>query len=271
MDNEKRTSTNALNDAAEMTKNTTIQVEFKPEELSKSDYDRVNRLRQSIDENYERIPISLRDLPDAQGRCLELLSEAEQCLTPPINRKSIIDARLALTKLEIEIRRSQSAKTSFVVVAAIVYVFALAVGGFVAAGVITVGVDAKVLNARLIMGVPLPIWVWGVIGSLTSMLLRAGHFPFTDRSEAYRWLLFRPIVGVVMGVLTYLMVIAGLIVFAGTSSTQTPELLWIIAFVGSFSDDLSINLLQKILGRFQVEDNSNKSRGGADEESNKAT
>ena len=56
-----------------------------------------------------------------------------------------------------------------------------------------------------------------------------------------------------MGVLTYLMVTAGLIVFAGTANTQTPELLWIIAFVGSFSDNLSINLLQKILGKFVVE------------------
>ncbi len=61
-----------------------------------------------------------------------------------------------------------------------------------------------------------------------------------------------------MGVLTYLMVIAGLIVFAGTANTQTPELIWIIAFIGSFSDNLSINLLQKLLGRFHIEELSDK-------------
>jgi len=164
----------------------------------------------------------------------------------------MIDARLDIARIEIEIRRSQSSKTSFIVVATIVYIFAIAVAGFISAGIITTGVEAKVLNSELIMGIPLPIWIWGVIGSLTSMLFRAGYFPFTDRSEALRWLLFRPIVGVVMGVLTYLMVTAGLIVFAGNANTQTPELLWIIAFVGSFSDNLSINLLQTVLGKFHV-------------------
>lgn len=231
----------------------TLKVIFEPEKLNESENNRIELLKKSIDEYYEKIPLSLRDLPDAQGRCLELLSEAEQRLTPPLGRKNIIDARLALAKLEIEIRRSQSSRYSFVIVATIVYIFAVAVGVFFATGMITVGVESKVLNSQLIMGIPLPIWIWGVIGSLTSMLLRAGHFPFSDRSEAYRWLLFRPIVGVVMGVLTYLMVTAGLIVFAGTPNAQTPELLWIIAFVGSFSDSLSINLLQKILGKFQVE------------------
>ena len=83
------------------------------------------------------------------------------------------------------------------------------------------------------------------------MLLRAGQLPFANQWDAFRWLMFRPIVGVVMGILTYLMVTAGLIVFAGSSQTRTPELLWVIAFVGSFSDTLSITLLQKMVGRFK--------------------
>ncbi len=249
--------------------NTKVQIDFKSEKLGDSENNRIECLRKSIDDYYEKIPISLRDLPEAQGRCLELLSDAEQQLAPPVSRQNIIDARLDIAKLEIEIRRSQSSKISFIVVAAIVYIFAIAVAGFIAAGVITTGVVAKEFNARLIMGIPLPIWIWGVIGSLTSMLFRAGYFPFTDRSEAYRWLLFRPIVGVVMGVLTYLMVTAGLIVFAGTANTQTPELLWIIAFVGSFSDNLSINLLQKVLGKFHVDDATENSGEKVGRESNK--
>ncbi len=68
-----------------------------------------------------------------------------------------------------------------------------------------------------------------------------------------------------MGVLTYLMLKAGLLVFTGQGTAQAPELLWVIAFVGSFSDTLSINLLQRLLGRFepinmgqQVQQNSSK-------------
>jgi len=246
-----------------------IQVDFKAEQLGDSENNRIEYLRKSIDEYYENIPISLRDLPDAQGKCLELLSDAEQQLTPPVSRKNIIDARLDIVRIEIEIRGLQISRMSFSVVAVIVYVFAIAVGGIFYAGVIIPGVGAKELNTQLIMGIPLPILIWGVIGSFTSMLFRAGYFPFTDRSEAYRWLLFRPIVGVVMGVLTYLMVTAGLIVFAGNANTQTPELLWIIAFVGSFSDNLSINLLQKVLGKFHVEKVSENINEKDQSESNK--
>jgi len=130
--------------------------------------------------------------------------------------------------------------------------FALAVGAAMYFNVLEVGVEGKQLNERLIFGIPLPIMVWSVVGSFTSMLFRAGQLPFSNPQEALRWLLFRPVVGIVMGLLTYLMVTAGLIVFAGTSKAQTPELLWVIAFVGSFSDSLSVNLLQKIVGKFQA-------------------
>jgi hypothetical protein len=69
-----------------------------------------------------------------------------------------------------------------------------------------------------------------------------------------------PIVGVVMGVLTYLMVVTGLLVFAGSVSPKSPELLQVLAFVGSFSDTLSINLLQRILGQFQTIGKGGKSQ-----------
>lgn len=239
-----------------------------PEKISDAEYSRIESLRRNIDEYYEMVPHRLRDLPDAQGKCLELMSRAEQLLTPPITRRSIIDAKLALARLEIEMRRSQSARTSFMVVVVVVYIFAAAVGAAIASGLLSTGATADEMNERLFMGVPLPIWIWGVIGSLTSMLLRAGYFPFTNRTEALRWLLFRPIVGVVMGVMTYLMVVAGLIVFAGSPTTQTPELLWIIAFVGSFSDDLSVNLLRRVVGKFQMKELSTQEDGGSQEESN---
>ena len=267
MHRERQVEAEDSNEKAE-SKQSPLGFDLANEKLSGSETDRVEQLRKMIDDFFESIPKSLRDLPDAQGKCLQLLSDAEEYLAPPIRRASLIDARLALVKVEIEIQRSQSAKTSFIIVVAIVYLFALVVGGLFAAKVITIGATAKELNSSLILGIPVPIWVWGMIGSLTSMLLRAGQLPFTDRTEAYRWLLFRPIVGIVMGVLTYLMVIAGLIVFAGTANTQTPELIWIIAFVGSFSDSLSINLLQKLLGRFHVDEVSGKQGDNKSKDSN---
>lgn len=225
--------------------------ETKADELNDSEKSRIESLRYVLDKYYTEIPERLRDYPDAQQKCLELLSEAEKYLTPPIYRSNVVDARLTLTKIDIEVGRSKAAKNSFGVVAFIVYLFAVLIVLGVVFGFISTNMDGSTMNGQLVMGVPLPILIWSAIGSLTSMLIRAGNFPFADRNEAMRWLLFRPIVGIVMGVLTYLMVVAGLIVFAGIANPKAPELLWVIAFVGSFSDTLSINLLQKMLGKFE--------------------
>ena len=213
--------------------------------------DRLASYSRAIDTYYDEIPVRLRDHPDAQSRCLELLSNAEVALTPPVGRKSLIQSRLDLTRLQIEMTRTESAKTSFLVVVMMVYIFSALAGTAVTFDLVDLSSPASQLNQQLVMGIPKPVWVWAIIGSFTSMLLRAGSFPFSNRIEAIRWLLFRPVLGVVMGVMTYLMLTAWLIVFAGSSTTQTSELIWVIAFVGSFSDTLSVNLLQKVIGHFE--------------------
>jgi len=213
----------------------------------------VEALRRTINAYYDDIPKRLRDYPEAQSKCLKLLVTAEEALTPPITRNGLVKSRLDLTRLEIEMFGAESSKISFVIVVAIIYIFAMVAGLAIGTDLIDFSSEAKILNTKLLMGIPQPIWVWSVIGSFTSMLFRAGNFPFANKNEAVRWLLFRPIVGIVMGVMTYLMVTAGLIVFAGTSTAQTPQLLWIIAFVGSFSDTLSVNLMQQLIGRFKVD------------------
>ena len=220
-------------------------------ELSDDEKARAQALQKAIDGYYKDIPALLRHSKESQEACLQFLLEAEQNLTLPLSRIGIIEARQAVTRVQIEMDKVRSASFSFTVVAVIVYMFVIAIVAAFYYGLVDVGSPAGELNKKLVMGMPLPIMVWSVIGSFTSMLLRAGQLPFLNPTEAMRWVLFRPIVGVVMGLLTYLMVITGLIVFAGNGNVQTPELLWIIAFIGSFSDTLSIGLLQKIVGKFQ--------------------
>ena len=205
-------------------------------------------LRQKIADYYRDIPTKLESQPDIQERCLTNLVAAQRAF----EENDFIQCRLYLTRIEIEMNRAKGAKTSFAIMVTIVYMFAVFMFAAVYAGAVWTNIPAEELNKSMFMGIPEPIWFWAVIGSFTSMLLRAGYFPFQDKTQAFRWLLFRPIVGVVMGVLAYLMVIAGLIVFAGKATPQTPELLWVISFVGSFSDTLSINLLQRILGRYET-------------------
>jgi hypothetical protein len=221
---------------------------------------RISELNDKISYYYDNIPMLLRHAPEIQEKCMNFLLDAERQLVPPTSRDQVIWARLALTRIEIEIKRARSSGASSAIVLLIVYMFIGAIAAAFYFNLLQTGTTADALNKSLIMGIPLPVLVWSVIGSLTSMLLRAGQLPFDNINDGIRWVLFRPIVGVVMGILTYLMVTAGLIVFAGSGQSKTPELLWVIAFIGSFSDNLSINLLHKIIGEFRVHESKDKSK-----------
>jgi hypothetical protein len=221
-------------------------------ELSPDVMNRVDTLSKMIDQYYVSIPTRLKSSPEAQRRCLTYLAQAEAELVPQPSRSQLIEARLNLARIEIELTRARSVSLSVTVIIGILYLFAMVFGIAFATGLLRAGITAADMNKLLLLGVPGPIWMWSVIGSLTSMLLRAGSTHFADFGEAIRWLLFRPVVGLVMGVLTYLIVATGLLVFAGSSDTRAPELVWLIAFAGSFSNTLSIHLLQKLLGSFQT-------------------
>jgi len=224
-----------------------------PEEEALGREDKVLRLLEAqTDSLWREIPRLFPGSPKTQKRCLEYLLEADSILgyASP-SRADIIECRLALTKIRIEWSRVRGSRKASTIVLLIVYTFVAL--GFAAfrSGLLTSGGTAADLNRQLVMGVPLPVLIWATIGAFTSMLLRAEEFPFVDLFVALRWFLFRPIVGIVMGVLTYLLVTAGLVVFSGSAQTQVPELIWVIAFVGGFSDILSRSLLQGILGQFK--------------------
>jgi hypothetical protein len=221
---------------------------------------RVLEVTKQIEAYYRQIPIELRSLPDMQERCLQHLQEAEQTMNPPVVRPQLIHTRLLLARVQIELARATVTRTAFLALAGVIYAAGAALGLLLQFGALGSSLTAQELNQQLVLGVPRPILLWAIIGTFSGMLMRAGHFPFADRGEALRWMLLRPVVGVVTGVLMYLAVIAGLLVFVGASEPKTPELLWIIAFTGGFSDTLSVGLLQKLLGRFRPVDLSFRRR-----------
>ncbi len=219
--------------------------------LSDDEEKAVRLIHQRIGQLWQEVPRRLRHFPESQARCLDHLSAAETALLPTtLTRERIIDARRAIATIDIELQRQRTSFVSLVIVACVVYLFVAAMAGFYATTDLFADQSAEAFNAIRFGGIPLPVLLWAVVGSLTSMLFRAGSYPFGTFLEALRWLIFRPLVGVVMGVLTYLMVKAGLIVFAADGETRAPELIWVIAFIGAFSDTLSVRLMQRLLGRF---------------------
>jgi len=237
---------------------------------------RINYSNNKIDECYDRYYTNLKYLSEeSQDKCSCCLSKAESNLmdvNSAINDKTTT-SREALEKMakvheylghvETELNRAEVGKKSYKVVGVLVLIMALSILVAYYFKIFDIASSVEDLNKHLVLGVPLPVWIYALLGSLTSMLYRAEKMPFRDINEGMSWILHRSIVGIVMGVMTYLMLITGLIVFAGQETTiQVPQLVWVLAFLGGFSDSLSMELLQKISGKISPSEDKKTESGG---------
>jgi hypothetical protein len=103
-----------------------------------------------------------------------------------------------------------------------------------------------------ILQLPFAIAFWSVIGSFAAILYR---FNTTDTKlqEPTRWLITRPLIGVLMGIIAYYAINIGFIALtpnSGTEITVAPQVLWLAAFIVSFSDQLAEKFLKTIAGKF---------------------
>ncbi|MGK7926176.1 MAG: hypothetical protein AB4290_13195 [Spirulina sp.] len=106
-----------------------------------------------------------------------------------------------------------------------------------------------------ILGIPISVILWAALGSLAAVLYRFYTQQFGKITEEIRWLIARPIIGIIMGCLSYLAIISGLIIFGNTSpSLETTEnsrlyVFWIIAFLGGFSDRFFESIIDVLAGK----------------------
>jgi hypothetical protein len=136
-----------------------------------------------------------------------------------------------------------------------------------------------------IFGVPITIIMWAAAGSLAAILYRfyneEGKIRFASE---LRWLIARPIIGIIMGGVTFLAVTSGLVLMGAgsglpevpvsaegtatelsevpvpaegtaTEETVTPvsaariEVLWIIAFLAGFSDKFYVGIINLLVDK----------------------
>ncbi len=105
-----------------------------------------------------------------------------------------------------------------------------------------------------ILNIPLPVLVWSIIGSFASILYRFNNSGDIELRDPIRWLFTRPLIGIVMGAITYLIVRLGFLSTSiDVSQISSPELIWLIVFLSSFSDRFADSLLKIIMGKFTGE------------------
>ena len=59
-----------------------------------------------------------------------------------------------------------------------------------------------------------------------------------DRLEARKWMIYRPIMGIILGLIVYLFFTSGLVGFLGIDpkTIHASQAAWVIAFIGGFSE-----------------------------------
>lgn len=112
-------------------------------------------------------------------------------------------------------------------------------------------------NALPFLGVPACVIFWSALGGFAAILYRFTNAGDRDLEDPGRWLFSRPVTGIIMGAIAYLVVKAGLLVsgqpgvqLAAGSTPATNEVMWLIAFLAGFSDRFSETTLRSLIGRF---------------------
>jgi hypothetical protein len=106
-----------------------------------------------------------------------------------------------------------------------------------------------------VIALPISIVVWSFIGGVAAMLQA---FVGTKKGNAehinYEWLLWRPVVGMIMGSVLYLAISAGIAVVGQvditTINARQNFFFWTIAFLGGFSDKFAVLVFDNIVRAF---------------------
>ncbi|MGH1334802.1 MAG: hypothetical protein ACRBFS_01645 [Aureispira sp.] len=112
-----------------------------------------------------------------------------------------------------------------------------------------------------ILGIPMGIVVWSFIGSFAAMLTQFYQKPVYEFGNTLKWVIIRPVLGVVMGAAVYL-ALYSLVLSPANSSSLLPLL---VAFFVGYSDTFTFDILntiqRTITGMFSA--NRDDSKGNA--------
>lgn len=92
-----------------------------------------------------------------------------------------------------------------------------------------------------LIGIPWPVLVWSLFGSLAAIVARCVYRPLRRFGETVQWLLLRPVQGVVLGGATYLILESLLLLLTRQFDAETPsaiadEAILLLSFLVGSSD-----------------------------------
>lgn len=122
------------------------------------------------------------------------------------------------------------------------------------------------------LGVPLQVIIWGFIGSFASMIYRFNKKPIYDFGDSVKWLITRPVQGVILSAAFYLVLISSQFVFSGADSVNglvnSHELILMFSFLIGFSDKFAdkafSTLIDKYISKNSAEEEKSKTESSTE-------
>lgn len=176
------------------------------------------------------------------------LSEAQFCLD-------------SLNELILREQREQREQRNWQLAA--LFIMAIYIGGLALPVILSEYKTGEPTGVSLIpiFGIPLSVIMWGAAGSLAAILYR--FYTEKDRinfAPEVRWLIARPMIGIIMSAVVYIAIVSGLILLGASpriadqaSSAPVPkgqlEVYWALAFLAGFSDKFYIGVINLLVHR----------------------
>lgn len=227
--------------------------------------ERARKLLHQIDRYFNIVAETLYDNQALQTESLQRLQEAKELIwdkrddlhTLSIAQFKVHTVHVAIAQ-EQQLRLSEQRLQAIVPALILVYV----------AGIVSLILfGGRYWNATTdlpIIGIPVSVVVWAAIGSLAAILYRFYTRSRVRLSTEVRWLIARPIIGIIMGSLAYVAVVSGLLIFNGTDSANAmpvrQQLFWLLAFLGGFSDKFFESVIHQVVGKFTTEEETPTNR-----------
>jgi len=113
-----------------------------------------------------------------------------------------------------------------------------------------------------LFGVPILVIIWGFIGSFASMIYRFNKKPIHDFGDSVKWLITRPVQGIILSSAFYWVLISSQFIISGGKSADTlvnsDEVILMFSFLIGFSDKFAdkafSTLIEKYINKNSVQD-----------------
>jgi hypothetical protein len=231
------------------------------------------------------------DLKDEAKMHLDVVSE----LTTKLNNEKVAETSIDILSdkvqaaigliIEIEQRKTlverlvsaDRGRRSWTVVLVLAYIVALI--GLTLSFYFQVGINLRIGNQSLsdlrlpFFGIPWPVALWSFIGSIAAMIYRFNRNPIYNFGDAIKWMLTRPIQGVVLGSTFYLVLVSGLFLLTGRNSTDSSgaikvdEVILVLSFLVGFSDRFADTVFNALVDKYSKETKEGKAEKSDSENS----